>query len=226
MTRLYILMLRLRRQEVPLLVPCQPTLVELARRFWLPILLSLLAVLSLVLHEAVLEVIFATGLLLVGQEAEGTAAEEALTSEIGISYKYTATATDKVTALHVTLSANGSGTSGKLAVQADEGGTKPKEGVLCEGTISSLAIGEHTTGALTAEPEVTSGTVYWITIIPLGGTAKMKAGTTTSRTKATVKHLLISEVKTADWGAAANKGPASIWATGAGTTTAQEVMMV
>lgn len=158
------------------------------------------------------------GVVVVGQEAEGTV-EETIAVERAMAFKFTASATEKVSSLSIKLGAvSGTGTSGRLALQADEGGTKPKEGVLCEGPIASVAAGEHTTTSLTAEPTVTSGTVYWLTIMPLGGNAKIKCGTTTSRQKTSVNRSLISIIVAADWAGSVTKGPAAIWATGAGAT--------
>src|SRR5438105_1751966 len=119
--------------------------------------------------------------LLVGQETEGGEAERLLAVEASDAFKFTAAATGRITALHVTFSANGTGTSCNIALQANEGGAtgKPVEGVLVEGSIPSTAVGAHEVSV--AETEVVAGTEYWLTIQPQGGNCKYKQGATTSR---------------------------------------------
>lgn len=150
--------------------------------------------------------------LLVGQETEAAGAEVSITNQIAHAFKFTAAKTGTVEALHVLFSANGTGTGGQIAIQADEAG-KPKEGALGEGILLSVTAGAHEVTGLSVA--VTSGTVYWLTVEPTGGgNAKYKEGSTTVRRVSTVKHAKISELLSTEWGAELSKGPISIWATG------------
>lgn len=151
--------------------------------------------------------------LLVGQEAEGTGATAAPATGKAQAFKFTAAATGKVTALHMKFNESGSGSEAKIALMADGGG-KPAEGVLAEGTLSSVVLGERETTSLSAEPEVKAGTVYWLAIMPLGGTCKFKQGSTAGRCKSGTTRSKLSEEKSADWEAEETKGPVAIWATG------------
>lgn len=158
--------------------------------------------------------------LLLGQETESAGAEIATAAKASIAFKFTALATGKVTALHVTFSANGAGTSCNIAIQANEGGAtgKPVEGVLVEGVLSSTTAGSHEVAV--AETEVIAGTEYWLTLQPQGGNSKIKPGSTAATRLDGTSHSKISEDKSAEWAAESKKGPAAIWATG---TTGESV---
>lgn len=158
--------------------------------------------------------------LLIGQEAEGAEAEQTVAVERSAAFTFKALKTGTLTALHVKFSANGTGTKSRIAIQADEAG-KPKVGVLAEGEITSNTAGEHEVTGLSVA--VTEGTTYWLTVLALGGNAKYKPGSTTSRRITGVARTTIAAVEAADWTANASKGPISIWGTGSEGTEVKEV---
>lgn len=152
--------------------------------------------------------------LLIGQEAEGAEAEVSAAIERPVGFTFKALKTGTLTALHIKFSANGTGTKSRIAIQADEAG-KPKVGALAEGGITSNTAGEHEATGLSVE--VTEGTTYWLTFLPLAGSsgsAKYKPGSTTGRRVGNVARTTIAAVEAADWLGSANKGPISIWGTG------------
>lgn len=163
--------------------------------------------------------------LLLGQETEGTGASLGVSSEIGQAFMFTNAKTGKVEALHITLPETGTGTKGKLAIQEVEefeaGKFRPKnESVLVEGEIPSIAAGTHEVAV--AATEIKEGTKYYLTFLPLGGTAKYKQGSTTGRrTTGTNKHNEIKLFKGTEWGTESNVGPISIWASGSTKTTVE-----
>src|SRR5438132_8290948 len=144
---------------------------------------------------------------LLGEETEGSEAEATHNPEIPQAFKFVTGSGGYVDTLHIKCSASGTGTSGKLGIY-EEGATKPTK-LLVEGNLASVAVGEQ-------KVEVTRtylgpGMIYWLALLPLGGTVKLKLGKTSKKTVGKEKRLTLAAVLEGDWEAAAETGPMSIW---------------
>lgn len=142
--------------------------------------------------------------LLIGQEAEGTEAEKAVTFGSAIAYKCTASKTGTVEALGMHFDAPPTKvTYGIYSHNAVE--NKP-ETLLAEGVVNPTG---NTAVATGLSQSVTEGTVYWLAYLN-EGSYKFKPGATTTRRASGA----VTKYSEAVYGAEETKGPIAIWAAG------------
>src|SRR5438105_3014517 len=129
--------------------------------------------------------------LLIGTETEGDGAEVAPIAGRATAIAVTALQTGTVERLHAKFANNGTATTAHIAIQADDGG-KPTNGVLAEGTLSSVAAGAHESDPVAVA--ITGGAQYWLTVQAVDGNLKIKRGSTTAEYKSVTSKVYISEI--------------------------------
>jgi len=120
-------------------------------------------------------------LLVIGSEAEGASSIELKTGR-AYGLPFTAKNTALVEALRYRTAAAGTATSVRGGICADEGGKPGAMLASSEGVATTGSAKETTYEATGLAASITAGVKYWLVLLPIGGTMRIKLGPGTEET--------------------------------------------